>query len=622
MDGDLDLVTNNLNEPSVLYENRANDLLGNHYIKVRLTGSRQNSFAVGSKVEVHSGGIRQVQNLYPARGYMSSSDPVLNFGIGQEESVDAVKVTWPDGNVTRIEKPGIDRILEVSYDPSGFTDMIDTEVNEGLFMRWDREAGITHRHREVPYNDFEAEPLLPHKLSQNGPFIAVGDANGDDLEDFFIGGSAGQEGVLFIQDEKGEFAPKNSQVWKEDREYEDQQPLLFDADGDGDNDLYVVSGSNEFREERMYQDRLYLNDGKGNFSRAVDALPAITASGQDVAATDFDLDGDLDLVVGGRVVPGRYPSPPRSYLLENEEGKFTDVTDERAPGLSNIGMVTALEFSDLDNDGDPDLVIAGEWMPLTVMKNTDGKFIPDTAVMKLASSTGWWLSLAKGDLDNDGDVDLVAGNIGLNNPFQPCPENPLQIYYSDFDNNGTGDIILSKIYEGIEYPVRSREYLLIQLPYIEKKYPDFESYGKASLEEILPEGSMDAALHYRAEQFAHCLLLNDGQGRFDLAPLPNQAQVSPLNGILLLDINADQQTDIVAAGNLFGTEPTTIRYDAGSGICLTGDGKGNFQSLSVQESGFYCPGDVKDLELIRLAGGSHGILVTNNNGDLQLFIRK
>ncbi len=387
--------------------------------------------------------------------------------------------------------------------------------------------------------------------------------------------------------------------------------MFFDADNDGDQDLYAVSGSNEFENEKLYQDRLYINDGKGNFKRTMDALPTISSSGLAVDYGDFDLDGDLDLVVGGRVVPGQYPTPPRSYLLENTGGKFKDVTALAAPELLKLGMITALEFSDFDHDHDLDLVAVGEWMPVTILKNIGGKFETITEDIGLSHTSGWWFSLISADIDHDGDIDYVAGNIGKNNKYKPTKENPLHIYYSDFDNNGTGDIVLSKMEEAIPYPIRGRECTSQQMPFVADKFPDYKSFSSASLMDIYSEPQLADALHYEAYEFGSCVLINDGNGKFTVSLLPAMAQISPLTSIRLIDLNADHALDIVAAGNFFGTETETIRYDAGSGLCLLGDGKGNFSHMPVNESGLYVDGDVKDLEVIQLAYETLGLLVAN-----------
>ncbi len=619
MDGDLDIITNNLNEPSIIYENLRSEYSGNHYIKIKLTGPAGNLNALGAAVEIQYDKQLQRCDLMPSRGYLSASDPMLHFGLGSANEVDLVKVTWPDGKVSLIKYPSVNQVLEVKYAKATGPDSTKTATTKSLFRDITKEAGITFRHTEKPYDDFATELLLPHQLSQNGPFVAVADVNSDGLEDFFVGGAAGQAGALYIQDERSRFGPSSTETWRQDRRFEDQRALFFDVDQDGDSDLYVVSGSNEFREASHLVDRLYLNDGRGNFSRTIQSLPPAATSGMAVDAGDIDNDGDLDLVVGGRVQPSRYPKAPKSFLLLNEGGKFKDITPERAPELENLGMITDMTFSDFDRDGDIDLVIVGEWMAITILENQDGNFKITEKNTGLESTQGWWFSLRSGDVDLDGDIDYIAGNIGSNNKYQPNEDHPLHIYYDDFDNNRSGDIVLSKIEQGILYPVRGRECSSQQMPFIADKYPDFAGFAKASLSDIFTDEKLSNAIHYQATEFKSCLLMNDGSGHFQVLPLSSEAQFSPLMGIELLHLNADHRPDIVAAGNFFKTETETIRYDAGAGVCLINNDKGEFSNLPYSDSGLFLPGDVKDLASIQLANGSSGLLVTNNNEYLQLF---
>lgn len=621
MDGDLDMITNNLNEPSVIYENLSADHLANNYIKVRLSGSPQNRDAIGAIVEIGYGNQNQRLDLFPARGYLSSVDHTLHFGLGASKKVDFITITWPNGKQTTLRNPKINRLIKVKYDSAKDNNLTVTAPETPLFESIHAEVGLDYKSEELNYNDFEKEILLPHKQSQHGPFVSVADVNQDEMEDFFIGGSAGKEAVLFLQNQEGNFLKTDQDTWAKDKQYEDQKSIFFDADKDGDLDLYVVSGSNEFENDNLYQDRLYLNDGSGNFQRSIQALPTITASGMAVDAADFDGDGDLDLVVGGRVVPGKYPSPPQSYLLENDNGKFVDVTDKLAPNLRHLGMITDLEFSDYDQDNDLDLIIVGEWLPITIFEK-EGDVFKRKEISGLDQTSGWWFSLTSADIDLDGDLDYIAGNIGTNNKYHPSPERPLHIYYDDFDNNGTGDIVLSKKDKNTLYPIRGRECSSQQMPFIAEKFPNFESFATASMEEIFPVEKLSNALHLQVTEFRNCVLINNGAGQFDLRFLPSIAQISPIMDSHLIDLNGDKHLDIIAAGNLFTTETETIRYDAGSGICLLGDGKGDFSPIPIPESGLMLDGDVKDLGMIRLANGATGILVANNNDSLELWRKK
>ncbi|MEM8965304.1 MAG: VCBS repeat-containing protein [Bacteroidota bacterium] len=618
-DGDMDMIINNLNEPSLIYENLSADSLENNFVKVKLTGPANNMNAIGAKVEINY--LRQLQRLdmMPTRGYLSSVDHLLHFGIGQTDRIDTLSITWPDGKMTVLKDLKVNQIVEVDYSSADFTEPVEEPVTTPMFTEITDEVNLNHRHTEVAYDDFQLELLLPHKLSENGPFVSVADVNADGLDDLFIGGSAGQSAGLYLQTSEGRFNPLSATTWERDQQYEDQKTVFFDSDQDGDLDLYVVSGSNEFTDERLYQDRLYLNDGSGNFSKASQALPVISSSGSDVDYGDFDQDGDPDLIVGGRVVPGKYPTPPRSYLLRNNGGTFEDVTDQLAPELATLGMITDLEFSDYDGDDDLDVIAVGEWIPVTVLENDGSSLKKVTEDIGLSTTDGWWFSLRSGDVDNDGDIDYITGNIGKNNKYHPHPDSPLHIYYNDFDSNGSGDIVLSKKEDATLYPVRGRECSSQQMPFIAQNFPDYASFATASLQDIYTEAQISDALHLEAYEFRSCALINDGEGKFTIKYLPPLAQINPLMGIKLLDLNADDNLDIVAAGNFFGTETETIRYDAGSGICLLGNGSGDFTSIPTKESGLYAPGDVKDLVKIQLVDGSTALLVANNNDYIQLW---
>ncbi|MEQ9289692.1 MAG: VCBS repeat-containing protein [Cyclobacteriaceae bacterium] len=621
MDGDLDIVANNLNEPSIIYENRSS-LLGRNFLKVRLVGDDQNRLAIGAKIELAYAGKLQRQDVGQTRGYLSSSDYNIHFGLGSAVKIDSLMVTWPNGKKTLIEHPEINNTEEIHYDNSSFLENTSQLKKAPMFDGQAHLARIVHAHTESGYDDFEQELLLPHKLSELGPCLSVADVNGDNLEDVFIGGAKGHPAAVYLQTDKGFFENCSLSPWQEDRNYEDVGSVFFDSDGDGDLDLYVVSGSNEQANTALYQDRLYTNNGYGQFTRSENALPQMVSSGKAVDAADFDQDGDIDIVVGGRVVPGQYPKAPASFLLLNNNGIFSDATGDLAPGLSKIGMVTDLKFTDYDNDSDLDILMVGEWMGITFFENNNGEFALSNANPELLKKSGWWQSIAAGDIDNDGDTDYVLGNIGKNNKYHPTPDNPLHIYFNDFDNNGKGDIVLSKNEESKHYPIRGRECSSAQMPFIADKFPNYESFATASMDEIYGKVELGNSLHYQVSDFQSCVAINLGNGKFEVRYLPNMAQLSPLMAIKLLDLNADGKLDILAAGNFHETETETIRYDAGSGICLMGDGNGNFAPLTVSESGVYLQGNVRDMEIIQLADGTKGILVANNGGSVQLLIAR
>ena len=619
MDGDLDLICNNLNESAQIYENTAAQKLNNHYLKVKLTGSAQNRNAIGTQVFLQSDTQQQRIDMQVTRGYLSSVDYVLHFGLGQQHTVDKLKVIWPDGKTTVVTHPEIDATHHIRYQDAKEVASVETE-SEMLFENQTAAYGLDFLHQEIEYDDFKKELLLPHKLSQNGPFLSVADVNSDGLEDFYIGGAAGYTGTLFLQNDNKTFVKSNIPAFINDKQYEDQKSLFFDVDQDGDLDLFVVSGSNEFSNVSLLQDRLYMNDGNGHFKKATNALPRISSSGMAVAACDYDRDGDQDLIIGGRVVPGKYPTPPTSMLLENQNGKFVDVSSNKAPDLQQLGMITDMLFTDYDNDGDKDLLVVGEWLPITLFKNENGIFKrKEPTSLGLSHTEGWWFSISEGDMDGDGNMDYIVGNIGMNNKYQPTPTKPLHIYYSDFDDNGSGDIVLSKKEQNILFPVRGRECSSQQMPFIKEKFPDFASFSSASMNEIYDPEKLASALHYKVYEFRSVLLKNQGNDQFEIQFLPPVAQLSPMMSTKLIDVNQDGYLDIIGGGNFYVTETETIRYDAGTGICLLGDGLGHFTKVSNRESGLLLQGDVRDLQIIHLSNTQKGLLVARNRGKLELF---
>ena len=491
-------------------------------------------------------------------------------------------------------------------------------TSEPPFEEVTAEVNIAYRHRENAYDDFAKEPLLPHKMSAFGPGLAVGDVDGDGRPDVYVGGAAGSSGELFVQEEGGAFRATG---WTFDSEYEDLGAVFFEADGDGDLDLYVVSGGNAPEVgDPLLQDRLYLNDGGGGFARTSGALPEIRTSGSRVRPADYDLDGDLDLFVGGRLVPGYYPQPAKSYLLENRGGRFTDVTPRLAPELVEAGMVTDAAWSDYDGDGDLDLVVVGEWLPFTVYEQRQDAEVGRRFVRTepLRQTSGWWFSVAAADMDGDGDDDYVAGNLGLNYKYEASPEAPFQVYADDFDRSGTRDIVLSYYEDGVELPLRGRSCSAQQVPQIKRQFPTYDAFASATLAEVYTQAALTEALHYEAETFASVYLENRGGGKLAMTPLPQEAQLSSINAILPRDVDGDGRLDLVTAGNLYASEVETPRNDAGIGLVLLGDGKGGFSPLPATESGFFAPGDVKDLAWVETAQGPL-VFVANNDGVLEAW---
>lgn len=618
-DGDLEIVTNNIDEPASIFENKISET--KNYLIVKFKGAHKNPFGLGAKATLYLGDKKQFQELTLSRGFQSSVAPQLHFGLNTASSVDSIKITWPDKKQQILTNISANNTLVADYSLAKKSVIEKKDTQKKIFQPLSKSAILEHLHVENYYDDFEKEILLPHQTSMFGPNIAVGDLNGDLLEDLVVGGASQNVTALYFQTKKG-FQKADSKPFVLDSASEDMGIHIFDADADGDNDLYIASGGNEFTpHSKSLQDRLYINDGKGNFIKKEDALPVMMTSSSRVHSHDFDQDGDLDLFVGGRLIPGNYPTPANSYLLENVSAngvaKFLDATPKVAPFLERLGMVTDAAWVDYDNDGWTDLVLTGEWMPITVLKNDNGYFSNQTEKLGLADSSGWWFSIKSGDFDGDGDLDLIAGNLGLNYKYKATEEETFDIYFNDFDQNNTGDIVLSYYNEGEKFPLRGRECSSQQMPMIQEKFENYESFSIATLEDVYTEKELEKSLHYQVKSFRSVYLEND-KGTFAQHPLPHLAQVSAINQIIVDDFNSDGHLDALIAGNLHASEVETPRNDASNGLLLNGDGKGNFITVSALESGFYAPGDVKDMEKINIKGKQH-IIVAKNSEYLQFI---
>lgn len=617
-DGDLDIVINNSDDFAFIYKNNSVEQRKGNYLKVRLLGYEKNRDGIGARVILESEGMKQVLEQNLTRGFQSSSDRVLHFGLGDSEYVDKLKVIWPDGSIQTLSKISSNQLLLLDY-KNAERRMDEQKKERPLFVEI-RNHGINHEHKENAFNDFQRESLLPHKLSQHGPALAVGDINGDSLDDVFVGGALGYPGAVFIQNENGKF--EQSDLFENEKEYEDVSAKLFDADHDGDLDLYVASGGNE-REigSKYYRDRFYENVN-GKFIHKVKALPFIMASSSCVKPFDYDSDGDLDLFVGGRQIPGKYPFPADSYLLENRSvnGKisFVDISTTTLPNLKNLGMVTDAVWVDVNGDGKSDLVVVGEWMAVKVFINNEKAFEDQTQELGLSNQIGWWSSVAAADFDNDGDMDLIAGNLGLNYKYKATPSEPFEIYTKDFDENGNLDIVLGYYNEGDLFPLRGRECTSNQMPFVKQKFATYDAFGKATLMEVYGEKKMQEALHYKAKTFATTYFENKGNMSLAPRPLNTLAQVSSVNTILIKDINQDQNLDLILAGNMFNAEVETPRNDASYGILLLGDGKGSFEPYMPYQSGLYIYGDIRSSSFIQLPHNEIGIAFGRNNDFLNL----
>jgi len=620
-DGDLDLVINNLDEPSQIYRNNA-EKLNNHYLKISLKGNPRNSTGLGAKILIKYANQQQIFQMKVTRGFQSSSEHIAHFGLGRHTQVDEIEVVWLDGKRTIQTNVATNQLINIKYDDGMATSIDNEEKNDPpLFEDITADAlQPVFKHTENKFDDYKIQILLPHKLSQLGPFISVADVNDDGLEDFYIGGAHQQSGALYIQSINGTFSQKEVSVFDQDRIYEDMGSCFFDADGDGDNDLYVVSGSTELEAKtNYYQDRLYLNNGKGDFLRS-NGLPEILSSGSCVVPADYDQDGDMDLFVGGRVFPNHFPYPTPSYLLQNDNGQFQDIAMNTSFEVTMQGMVTSAVWDDIDGDGDEDLITVGEWMPIKIFENQEGIFSDITAVYGLENTVGWWNRIIKSDYDGDGDIDFIVGNLGLNHKFHASSEQPFHVYCSDFDQNGSFDIVLAEYYGEDQVPVRGRECSSEQMPFIAEKFSTYKAFSEANIDDILGEKKQQS-LHYEAQMFESIILERNGTG-FSIKKLPSLAQIAPINGIVSADFNNDQIKDLLIAGNMYQTEAETTRDDASIGLILTGNGK-DLDPMTTKQSGFFVPQDVKDVKRINIGKDNQvGILVGVNDGSLRLFVLK
>jgi hypothetical protein len=621
-DGDLDLVINNLDKPAFIYKNNAVEN-GSNYIRFQLSSKTIPALCTNAKVEIHYGDEMQVVENHHTRGYQSFVEPIVHFGLGAITAVDKAIIHWPDGQVTEIAQPAVNKVHNIEMTAQNRAAKPSDKAAAPFRDITRQQVNIKFRHKENKYNDFATEVLLPHQQSKLGPALATADVNGDGLDDFYIGGAKGQAGKLYTQTPSMIFEEGNSGIFAADAEQEDLGAIFFDADQDGDQDLYVASGGGgEFREgSNLLQDRLYINDGRGNFTKS-NSLPKVNASTKAIAAADWDKDGDLDLFVGGRTKPALYPQAPQSYLLRNDGGKFIDVTADMMPSLTRIGMITDAIWVDVDQNGWLDLMLVGEWMPITILKNDDGQLTDITENNVLANYKGWWYQIEAADFDQDGDQDFIVGNIGLNNKFHPSDEKNLHVYSNDFDDNGTLDIVLSKYYKGRKVPVRGKECSTDQMPFLEEKFKSYASFASSSMEEIYGAAKLEEALHYSVNNFASIYIENEGDFKFNIKELPVEAQIAPINSIVIHDFDNDGQLDVVVGGNMFETEVETPAYDAGKGLFMKGLGGGQFEaSFRMPDSGLFIHHNVKGISMLRLGADRFpGLVVANNDALVQMYV--
>ena len=632
-DGDLDLVINNINEPAFVYENTTNNTATKneqHTLTLSFKGTTENINGIGATVHIYyNRGQQQYYEHQPCRGYMSTHDNRAHFGLGNIAIIDSLIARWPDGKMQLRTNIAADQSLQLSYKDAISNKNIFSPSAVPIFSAVATASGIRFKHHERDAIDYNTQPSIPHKLSQYGPGIAVGDIDNNGTDDFFIGGAAGKKGLFFLQDEKGFFTIDSTRFLQQDDGHpaEDMGLLFFDADNDGDLDLYVVSGSYELPpNEPASQDVLYINNGQGKFAPSYSSLPKMFSNGSCVRAADIDADGDLDLFVGGRVVSGAYPVAPQSYILLNYSGTFVDATYKYCPELQHAGMITDALWTDFDNDGKPDLITTGEWMPVSFYKNTGSQLLPVNDATGIADHTGWWNSIVAADFDQDGDMDYVVGNWGLNTNYKGSFEEPMLLYAKDFDDNGLMDPMVfcyMKAENGKRklFPMTTRDDMISQMISTRKKFPTYKAYGQASIDELLKTSDRENALVLQATDMQSSYIENKGNGKFSIRPLPAEAQFAPVYGMLAEDIDDDGNTDLVLVGNDYGMEPYSGRHDAFNGLCLRGDGKGAFSSMTVAASGFFVNGDGKALATLHTASGDI-ILATQNQDSLKVFGRK
>ncbi len=620
-DGDLDLVVNNLEQPAFIYKNQTREKNAGNYLQAKLQGAPANPFAVGASVLIEYQGQKQYQELHPNHGIFSSVEHLIHFGLGQYTQVDKLTVRWPDGKYQVLSNVPANQRLNLKYtDASGYVaTLVTPDVKSGgLFTDKTPGAGINFRHQDPLFADFETWPLNPWTITDLGALTTKGDVNGDGLDDVFIGNGPNGAGAVFLQNSNGSFRASSTALFEEDKKYEDHGGLFFDADSDGDKDLFVLSGGAEASSADLWQCRLYINDGKGNFSKSPDAMPTFKDLCLRATAHDFDGDGDQDIFIGGRITPKNWPLTPRSIVLENNGGKFTDATSKVAGDFERCGMVTDLAWADVDGDQKAELIVTGEWMPVSVFKMAGNKLQNITAQSGLANSNGLWNKLEMADLDKDGDLDIVTGNLGLNLRFTASADAPLRCYAKDFDNNNTLDPIVTFQEKGKIYPLVQKDVLVKQIPSLKKRFLYSDDYAKATISDIWAQKDLDGASQFVCYDLETCWWENQG-GKFIRHSLPPQVQISVNQGIAITDVNADGNPDIILAGNKYGFEVETNRSDAGNGSVLLGDGKGNFQWLDNTMSGFWAPREARDIALLKGPGNKRMVIVSNYNGQAQVF---
>jgi enediyne biosynthesis protein E4 len=621
-DGDLDLVVNNIEDVAFVYENlllpgeKSKDVSAPHYLKVRLKGRQDNAFGIGTKIFIYSGGKLQMQECMPTRGYQSSVDYDLVFGTGAEKNLDSVVAVWTDGSMEKMTKVSTGQTIIFKHENArGKFDYSIFHDSAPLFENATKTFPLSYKHAENRFVEFNREALIPHMMSAEGPGCATADINQDGKEDIFLGGAKWKRGHIFIQTPAGGFRELPQPILERDSTYEDVDAVFFDADNDSDPDLFVVSGGNEFSGKSNFkQPRLYLNDGKGNFTIS-GGLPQIYLTGSCAAVNDFDNDGDMDIFVGARTTTWRYGIKPDSFMLLNDgKGNFSDETQRVAPQLLEFGFVKAAQWTDIDNDRDADLVIAAEWSPISIFINDSGKLHPlSIEGSGLEKSHGWWNAVTAVDYDDDGDIDLIAGNLGLNSKLKTSVEEPVRMFVGDFDSNDSTDQILTHYMNGKEYPFHTRDEITKQMPYLKKRFLSYKKFAETDFHTMFSESLLKNSIQYSAYTFRSSVIENLGNLKFRLKPLPAAAQFSTVNAIVAEDVDNDNKIDLILAGNFFPVNIQMGRYDASFGLVLKGDGRGRFLALPAKRSGFSVTDEVRSVRRITVGKITYYVAVRNNN---------